>query len=256
MLTDSHAHLTSRDMLAQLPSILERAEAAQIGRIINICTDVQSLEDGIDLHERYPWIDNAGATTPHDVDRDGDKAFAAFAEAARRGQLVAIGETGLEYFHKHSKKEIQQEFLIRYLHLASECRLPVIFHCRDAFDDLFAIADREYPKGLPALMHCFTGGLENAKRAVERGWMISFSGILTYKNSPALREVARWVPLEFLLIETDTPYLAPLSKRGHPNEPAYLVETARCLATIKEMPLDQMAQITTDNAQRMFRLRG
>jgi TatD DNase family protein len=252
MLIDSHAHLTAPEVLARLPAILKRAEDAQIGQIINICTDVQSLEAGIALHERYPWIYNAGATPPHDVDREGEAAFAAFARAARSHQLVAIGETGLEYFHKHSKKETQQKFLIRYLHLAVECHLPVIFHCRDAFEDLFAIADREYPQNAPAVVHCFTGNREDARRIVDRGWLIAFSGILTFKNSQPLREVAREIPLECLLIETDAPYLAPQSKRGQPNEPSYLVETAECLAAIKKMPVNDLAQIITENARRFF----
>lgn len=251
-LFDSHAHLTSPDVFAHLEAIVKRAEAAHVKWIVNICTDPLSLQRGIALQKNHPWILNAGATPPHDVEKEGESSFDDFAVAARSNQLVAIGETGLEYHYAHSSKAVQQQFLIRYLHLASECQLPVIIHCREAFDDLFAIADREYPQK-PAILHCFTGSLEDAKRGLERGWLISFSGILTFKKSEPLRHVARWVPLESLLIETDTPYLAPESKRGRPNEPSFVGETAACLAALKGVSLEEIARITAENAQRIFK---
>ena len=253
-LVDSHAHLTSPDVIPRLDGILERAQAKHLYRIVNICTDPKCLEEGLALEKRNPWIRNAGATTPHDVEKEGTSAFEIFAAAARSHQLIAIGETGLDYYYHHAKRSIQQEFLIRYLHLAQECHLPVIFHCRDAFDDLFAITDQEYPKGAAAVLHCFTGNLDHAKRGIERGWMISFSGIVTFKNSEALRQIARWVPLESLLIETDTPYLAPESKRGQPNEPSFVGETAACLAAIKGVTLEEIARATTENARRVFNI--
>ncbi len=181
-LVDSHAHLTSPDVISRLDGIIERAEAAHVKRIINICTDPKTLEAGLALEKKHPWIRTAGATTPHDVEKEGKSSFDVFAAAARARQLVAIGETGLDYYYQHSNRSIQQEYLIRYLHLAKECRLPVIFHCREAFDDLFAISDREYPSQ-NAVLHCFTGKPEDAKRGLDRGWMISFSGILTFKKS-------------------------------------------------------------------------
>lgn len=250
-LIDSHAHLTS---LLHLEKILERAKESHVHQIVNICTDVLSLEAGLALEKRCPWIRNAGATPPQDLEKEGVSAFDSFAAAARTNRLVAIGETGLDYYYKHSTPSVQKEFLVRYLHLAVECKLPVIFHCRDAFDDLFAIADVHYPKGSPAILHCFTGTLSDAAKALERGWMISFSGILTFKNSDRLRDVARALPIASILIETDAPYLTPQSKRGRPNEPAFLIETAQCLADLKNVPLEEIARITTANAQMIFRL--
>jgi TatD DNase family protein len=251
---DSHAHLSFDDRLPQLEAVLERAKESHVHQIINICTDLKGLEAGLALEKRYPWIRNAGATGPHDVDREGESAFESFALAARSRQLVAIGETGLDYYHKLSKPSRQQEFLVRYLHLAIECNLPMIIHCREAFDDLFAIMDSHYSNGAPAILHCFTGTLPEAKKGLERGWMISFSGILTFKNSEPLRDVARILPLESILIETDSPFLAPQSKRGRPNEPSFIVETAQCLADLKKIPLEEIARITTANAQRIFGL--
>ena len=247
-LIDTHAHLTSQEVLPHLEGILQRAQAVGICRILNICTDPKSLEEGLALEKRVPWIRNAGATTPHDVEKEGEGCFGAFAKAAYEGKLVAIGETGLDYYYEHSNRSLQQEFLKRYLHLATECKLPVIFHCRDAFDDLFAIVDQsKFPNR--AILHCFTGTKEDARKAVERGWMISFSGILTFRKSEALREVAQQVPLEHLLIETDTPYLAPQSQRGKMNEPSFIVETAKHLAALKGISLEQLAEITKENAE-------
>ena len=251
-LIDSHAHLTSRNRLSDLDATLERAKQAHVHQILNICTDPESLEAGIKLEKRCPWIRNAGATTPHDVGRDGESAFDFFAQAARSRSLAAIGETGLDYYYKHSNPTIQKEYFIRYLDLAVECKLPVIFHCREAFEDLFAITDLHYSKGAPAVLHCFTGTLEEAKEGLKRGWMISFSGIITFKNSEPLREVARMVPLESMLLETDSPYLAPQSKRGQPNEPSFIVETAQRLADLKGISLAEIARATTANAQRLF----
>ncbi len=248
---DTHAHLTSEALLPSLDAILSRARAAQLQRIVNICTDRESLRQGLLLADKESWISNAGATTPHDVEKEGEAYFSYFEQAALEGKLVAVGETGLDYHYEHSNRKAQQEFLVRYLHLAKRCRLPVIFHCRDAFADLFSITDRE-ANGISAVLHCFTGTVEEAKQVVDRGWMVSFSGIVTFKKSVALRKAAESVPLENLLIETDSPYLAPQSKRGKTNEPAFIAETAKCLAEIKGLSLEEMAEITAQNAERIL----
>ena len=251
MWIDTHAHLTSEEVLPQLDAFLKRAQAVGISQIINICTDPKSLQEGLILQERVPWIRNTGATTPHDVEKEGKSAFGAFEKAARGGKLIAIGETGLDYYYEHSNRCLQQEFLIRYLRLATECQLPVIFHCRDAFADLFAIADRE-KLGSRAILHCFTGTAQEAKEVVKRGWMISFSGIVTFRKSEALRETAKSIPLEHLLIETDTPYLAPQSHRGQMNEPSFVVETAACLAALQGISLEALSEVLKNNVQRLF----
>jgi TatD DNase family protein len=249
---DSHAHLSSPSVWPDIEGVLARAKVAGVARILNICTDLDSLEKGLLLQKKHPHVKNAGATTPHDVEKEGEAFFSAFAEAARSGKLAAIGETGLDYHYEHSDKEVQKRFLKRYLHLAFECRLPVIFHCREAFADLFAIADGEYKKGAPAILHCFTGTIEEAEGVLARGWHLSFSGIVTFKKSEGLREAAKIVPLSQMLIETDTPYLAPQSKRGKQNEPAFLPETAACLAQLKGVSVEKIAQATSENALRLF----
>ncbi len=253
MYIDSHAHLTANTVYSDLPDLLQRAQAAGVTSIINICTDIPTLERGIELVQEFPWVHNVASTTPHDVEKEGDEVFPVMAEAARSGKLVAVGETGLDYYYTHSAKEIQKDFLRRYFHLALECDLPVVIHCRDAFTDFFEIQDAEYA-GAPGVLHCFTGSLQEAEQVIQRDWYLSLSGIVTFKRSQELREVAKIVPLERLLIETDTPYLAPQSHRGKRNEPAYLPETAVCIAAERNISVEELATATTANAQRLFRL--
>jgi TatD DNase family protein len=167
---DSHAHLSIPEVLPHIEPIMTRATQAGVTKVLNICTDPASLKEGLRLEKQFSGLKNAGATTPHDVEKEGEEAFPIFAEAARQKKLVAVGETGLEYYYKELDRPTQKRFLIRYLHLAQECKLPVIFHCREAFDDLFAITDLEYGKGLPAILHCFTGTLAEAEGVIARGW--------------------------------------------------------------------------------------
>lgn len=251
---DSHAHLSSSEVLPQIEHIMQRANFANVTRILNICTDPKTLEEGLKLEKKFPAIRNAGATTPHDVEKEGKEAFPLFKETACSHQLVAIGETGLEYFYKELDRSLQKKFLIAYLHLAQECKLPVIFHCREAFDDLFAIADVEYAKGSPAILHCFTGTIQEAEKVFSRGWHLSLSGIVTFKKSETLREVAKMAPPSQLLIETDTPYLAPQSKRGKPNEPAFLPEIAQVVAEARGVSIEELAQATFENASSLFQI--
>jgi len=254
---DSHAHLSSSQVWPDIEDILSRAKDTGIQSIINICTDKDTLEKGLELAKRFPWIFNTAATTPHDVEKEGELYFSTIAEHARNGSLVAVGETGLDYYYEHSPRDIQKKFYIKYLHLALETNLPVVIHCRDAFADFFEILDTEYQvKGqhAPGVLHCFTGTVKEAKAVIERGWYLSLSGIVTFKRSEELREVAKIVPLDQLLIETDTPYLAPQSHRGKRNEPSYLTETVQFIADIKGVSLEELATTTTANAETLFKL--
>lgn len=247
---DSHAHLTSAEVLPHIEAILQRAQHC-VSNIVNICTDPQTLSEGLLLQSQYPFIKNTGATTPHDVAAQGELAFPIFETAAREGKLCAIGETGLDYHHESSSQEIQRRFLKRYLRLATDTCLPVIFHCREAFEDLFSITSIEYDG--PAVLHCFTGTMREAEEILKRGWFLSLSGIVTFKKNEQLRCVAKNVPLTQLLIETDTPYLAPQAHRGKPNEPSFLPEIARCIAHVKGVSVEEIARYTSSNAKTLFK---
>lgn len=255
LFSDSHAHLSSPDVLPSIEGILERAQKAHVGTILNICTDKETLEQGLLLAKKFPWIYNSASTTPHDVDKEGESFFPLVVEQAKKGNLKAIGETGLDYYYTHSARETQQYFLRRYLQLALEVKLPVVIHCREAFDDFFKILDEEYivsGRHAPGVLHCFTGTVNEAEEVIKRGWYLSLSGIVTFKKSEILREVAKIVPLDQLLIETDTPYLAPQSHRGKPNEPSYLPETAAFIAALKGVSVEEVAQRTNANLSRFL----
>lgn len=252
MYFDSHAHLTSPEV-THLEELLSRSKEAKVSKIINICTDISSLEKGVALAAKHSYIANAAATTPHDVEKEGELFFPIVQKMAQEKKLIAIGETGLDYHYEHSPKAIQKREYVRYLHLALENRLPIIIHCRNAFSDLFDIADQEY-RDAPLLLHCFTGTEEEAQKAVERNWSLSFSGIITFKKSEALRQALKKIPLSHLLVETDTPFLAPQSKRGLPNEPSFLPETVATLAALKNISLEEAAKATFDNASRFFNI--
>ncbi len=252
---DSHAHLTSDAIIDSVDALLSRAQNAGVKNIVNICTNPITLERGITLAKRYPWVYNAASTTPHDADTEGESVFPLMEKHAKMGDLIAIGETGLDYYYYRSTADIQQHFLRRYLKLALECRLPVIIHCRDAFADLLTILDEEYCiNGIhpPGILHCFTGTKEEAAEIIARGWYVSFSGVVTFKKSDALRAVVETVPLEQLLIETDTPYIAPQSQRGKTNEPAFIQETAATIAMIKCLTTQEIGTITSNNAKKIF----
>ncbi|MBI3211854.1 MAG: TatD family hydrolase [Simkania negevensis] len=253
---DSHAHLTCDSLLPLLDPLLERAKKERVGGIINICTDKKSLEKGLELADQENWVFNAGATTPHDVKEEGERMFATFEVMARTGKLIAIGETGLDYHYEHSPRKIQQTFLRNYLALSLELHMPVLLHCRDAFDDLYHILSKEFGALKKVVMHCFTGTMKEAEKALEKGWYLSLSGILTFTKSKELHQLAQEIPLSQLLIETDAPYLAPESRRGQVNEPSYIIETAQKVADLKKISLEEVALATWENTLRVFSLKG
>ncbi|MBM3192643.1 MAG: TatD family deoxyribonuclease [Chlamydiae bacterium] len=247
---DSHAHITSNELYNDVDQIILRAKEAGVSKIVNICTDVVTFERGLEIKKRYPAeIFNTVATTPHDVEKEGEENFLYFEKAILSKQVVAVGEVGLDYYYEHSKKDVQKEFLKRYFQLALKANLPVVIHCRgdDAFLDLL-----KFPQDIKAVLHCFTGNLYHAKACLERGWYISLSGILTFKKSIDLQNLVKDLPLSKLLIETDSPYLAPQSKRGKVNEPANVCEIADMIAFLQGVSLEEVLFHTTKNALDFF----
>lgn len=248
---DSHAHLTLEDEYKNIDEIIQNAKNANVTKIINVCTNKISLEEGLKLSNRYDFIYNSAATTPHDVDYERDVFYESVEKKAKDKKIVAIGESGLDYFYGKEKKDLQKKYFIDYLKLAKKHNLPLIIHCRDAFLDLFEIVDTEF-KDQTAVLHCFTGIEKEAKNVLDRGWYISFSGIITFKNAQDIRDIVKTAPMDRLLIETDSPLLAPQSKRGKLNQPANIVETAQMMADIKNVSLDEIAKITFDNAMKFY----
>jgi len=230
--------------------IIERAMQEGVTKIVNINTDRITFERGLELQKKYPHhIFNTVATTPHDVEKEGEENFAYFEKAIRAGEVVAVGEVGLDYYYEHSNREIQKEFVKRYFDLACAVNLPVVIHCRgdEAFRDLFC-----FKQSISAVLHCFTGTTAQAKQAMERGWYVSISGIATFKKSDELRNVIRELPLNRLFIETDAPYLAPQTRRGKVNEPSYITETAQIIAEVQNVSLEKVCRQTTENACKFF----
>tara|TARA_A100001015_G_C14947082_1_gene695115 strand:- start:441 stop:1226 length:786 start_codon:yes stop_codon:yes gene_type:complete len=250
---DSHCHLTSDELIGDVDAIVERAKAAGVVKIININTDQKTLKRGLALKKKYAdFIENTAASTPHDVEKLGESDFSVFERAARAGQLIAVGETGLDYYYEHSNREIQKKFLHRYLRLAKEVHLPVVFHCRgdEAFADLFSIAKEYLP--FRAVLHCFTGDKAQAQVCIDYGWYISLSGIVTFKKSIDLRDVVKTIPHNKILIETDAPYLAPQSRRGSVNEPSFINEVLSTISS--ELVVSQLdfSKKVLQNTQDVF----
>lgn len=251
MFIDSHAHMTFQEVVMDE---LVRAQNAGVHSIINICTDISSLTKGLTLAKETnsPKIYTVAATTPHDVVKDGEAFFPVVEKAALDKKLVAIGETGLDYYYEHSPKDIQKHYLRKYLQLAKRCELPTVIHCRDAFTDFYTIWDEE--KAAKGVLHCFTGSMQEVKEGLERGFYISCSGIVTFPKNSELREAIKYVPLDRLLIETDSPYLAPHPLRGRKNEPAFIVETAKVIADLRGIQVEELAEMSSQNAKVFFKL--
>jgi TatD DNase family protein len=250
-LFDSHAHLA---FLEDEGSILERARKANVTRIMNIAVDAASFEKGLLFQKQYSSFDLflAAATTPHDVTSSEDPFFAQVEKAAKEGLIRAIGECGLEYFHTPQTKDMQQQVFLRYAQLSATQHLPLIVHCRVAFSDLFVLL-KDF-SDLKGVLHCFTGTYEDAKALLDRGWYISLSGIITFPKSIALQNVVKQLPLEQLLVETDSPYLAPQNFRGKKNEPSLLPEIVAQISSLKQISFEEVAAATFRNASKLFQI--
>jgi TatD DNase family protein len=252
---DSHAHLTSAEYSMDAKGAIKRALAAEITKIMNICTSPKELEQGLLLEKQYPdVIKNIACTTPHDADKETKETFAFFEKHARAGNLVGIGETGFDDFIEPDNIKAQKEVCRSYIDLGVRTNLPLIFHVRGdkAFKNVFEAAS-EF-SSFPAVIHCFTGTRAQAEKALELGWHISISGIATFKKSVELREIIKTIPMSRLLIETDSPWLAPTGYRGKPNEPAYVRIVAEIIAEIHGMSLEQVCKTTYNNGFSLFQL--
>jgi len=253
MLIDHHCHLDFPDFAADLDAIVDRARVAGVGMLLSISTRIRRFDELRAIAERYPQVFCSIGTHPHYAHEELDVAVDEIVRLAQYAKVVAIGEAGLDYFYDNSPREAQLKGFRNHIAAAQATGLPLVIHARDADADVAATLEAEMAKRpFTAVLHCFTGGAELAHRALEIGVYVSFSGILTFKKSDVLREIARSVPLDRLLVETDAPYLAPGKFRGKRNEPAYVVETARELANLKCVSEAEIAHATTENFFRLY----
>jgi TatD DNase family protein len=253
MLIDSHCHLDFPDFADGLDDVVARARAAGIATMVTISTRVRRHAAVLAIAERFPEVYCSIGTHPHYAHEEADISVAELAAASRGDKVVAIGEAGLDYYYDRSPREVQERGFRTHIAAARGTGLPLVIHSRDADDDMARILEEETGKGaFPAVLHCFTGGRDLAQRAIALGHFISFTGILTFKNSEDLRAIAAELPWDRILVETDAPYLAPGKYRGKRNEPAFVVETAKVLAETRGVSFDVIAEQTTANFHRLF----
>lgn len=253
MLVDSHCHLDFPELSVDRQALLERAAAAGVGTMVTICTKLTEFEKVVAIAEAHPAIWCSVGIHPHEAEAEPDVQAAQLLAHADDPKVVAFGETGLDYYYEHAPRAAQQANFRAHIEAARTAGLPVIVHTRDADADTEALLTEEMGKGgFTGVLHCFTSGERLARVAVEMGFYISFSGILTFKKTEALQAIARELPLDRLLVETDAPYLAPNPHRGRTNEPALVVHTAAKLAALRGMTPEALAEATTANFHRLF----
>lgn len=253
MLVDSHCHLDFPDFADDLDGIVARAEAAGVGRIITISTRVRRVAGLRDIAERFPNVYFSVGTHPHQADEEDGIPAEELISLSHHPKAVAFGEAGLDYFYKNSSPEAQARGFRAHIAAARETGLPLVIHTREADYDCGRILDEEMEKGpFRAVLHCYTGGRELAMKAVAHGLYVSFTGILTFKNSQNVRDVAAEIPLDRIMVETDAPFLAPGKYRGKRNEPSFVTETAKALAELRGVSFEEISGQTTENFFRFF----
>jgi TatD DNase family protein len=253
MFVDSHCHLNYKGLVEDQQGVLDRARAAGVSRMLNISTRAAEWDAVIAVAERESDVMASVGIHPHEADVHPDIETATLVEKAAHPRVIGIGESGLDYYYDHSDRARQRESFRNHVAAARETQLPLIVHTRDAEEDTYEILAGEMGKGAyPALIHCFTASQAFAEQVLALGLYISISGIVTFKNARDLQAAAKAVPLDRLLIETDSPFLAPVPHRGRPCEPAYVADTARFLAELRGEPIETLAEATTANFYRLF----
>jgi TatD DNase family protein len=253
VLVDSHCHLEYEGLVEDQQGVLERAREAGVSGFLNISTRRSEWGRVVGTAEREADVWASIGIHPHEADQHADLGQAALLEAAAHPKVIGIGETGLDYYYDKSDREAQQALFRTHIAVSRETGLPLIIHTRDAEVDTIAILEDELGKGaFPALIHCFTASREFGRRVLELGLTISLSGIVTFKNARELQEIAPGVPADRLLVETDSPFLAPVPHRGRPCEPAYVADTARFVAGLRGESFETLAENTTRNFHALF----
>ena len=253
---DSHCHLDTEAFAADLPDVLGRARTAGVTAFVCIGSgrDVGAARTSVALATTEPDVYATVGVHPHDVARMVEGDWAILGQLARGARVVGVGETGLDYHYDHSPRDAQQAAFRRFVALGRETARPIVSHIRDAHADAAEILRDEKAADVGGVIHCFTGGVEDARRYLDLGHYLSFSGILTFKNADDIRAAAVFAPLDRVLVETDAPYLAPIPYRGKRNEPAYVATTLEALARLRGIPVEEADRATTTNARALFAL--
>ncbi|HWH80074.1 MAG TPA: TatD family hydrolase [Candidatus Binatus sp.] len=256
MLIDSHAHIQGKEYAGEAEAVIERARAAGVETIIAVggAGDMSSNTEAVALAAKY---DNVFATVgmhPHDAKDVGADELKTLRELASHSKVIAVGETGLDYYYNHSPHDTQQRVFALFIHMARDTGLPIVVHEREAASQTAELLCSEGEGNLRGVIHCFTGSYEAARAYLDLGFYLSFTGIITFKNAEPLREVVRRVPLERMLVETDSPYLTPVPYRGKRNEPAFVRFVAETVAKVKNVELTEVARVTTNNVRELFRI--
>lgn len=258
MLIDTHTHLDDARYESDRAAMITRAQEAGVERMITIGCDLETSRSAVQLANHYPFVYASIGVHPHEVKHITTGWYDEFRQLARQNKVVAYGEIGLDYHYNHSSPEEQRTRFREQIQLARELKLPVIIHTREAQDDTVRILKEERASEIGGVFHCFSGDAWLAKDALDLGFYLSFSGILTFQNATMLREIAKTVPADRLLIETDCPYLTPIPHRGKRNEPAFVKHVAELLAAIQSndttLTVEDMGRITSENARRLFRI--
>jgi TatD DNase family protein len=256
MLIDSHAHIQGNEYANEVGAIIERAREAGVEKIIAVggAGDMSSNTEAIALTDSFPNIYATVGMHPHDAKDVGEGELRELRTLTSHPKVIAVGETGLDYYYNHSPHDVQRRVFTHFIHMARDTGLPLVVHERDAAKNAAELLRSEGAAKLRGVIHCFTGSYEAACDYLNLGFYLSFTGIITFKNAAALREVVRKVPLERMLVETDSPYLTPVPHRGRRNEPAYVRFVAETIAEIKGMALEEVAQSTTRNVQDLFKI--
>lgn len=253
MIVDSHCHLDYPGLAEDEAGVMARAQAAGVGRMVHIAAKRAGWPVGIALAERRPEVFCAVGIHPHEAGTEGLDDPAPLVELAAHARVVAIGESGLDYFYDHAPRDRQMVSFRTHIRAARSTGLPLVVHTRDADDDTMALLEAEMEAGpFTGVIHCYSSSRRLAERAVAIGMYLGIGGILTFKNSAALRETVAGMPLDRLILETDAPYLAPVPFRGRTNEPAYTAHVAKVLAEVRDLPLAEIARATTANFHRLF----
>jgi TatD DNase family protein len=256
-LIDSHCHIDFPQFDEDRAAMLERARNVGVGTLlaIGVGPGPEKLDAAIPYAEAHDWIYTTVGIHPHEAKEVTQAHLDELARLAQHPKVIAWGEIGLDYYYDHSPRDVQKRIFVDQMDLARAAKLPIIIHCRDAWSDcLDLLAEHWKPTGLRGILHCFTSTLEDARRGLDLGFLISFTGNLTYPKAQNIRDVAKALPLENILIETDSPYLAPQAFRGKRNEPAYVAEVAKALANVRDLGTEETAAATAENFRRFFRL--